>query len=607
MFTNMKIAVRLYILVALSVVILVSSLVFGLFHSHDQIAGERKKALAMMDDTVLAILDRYYKLEVAGQMTREQAQQGALAVIGALRYDNGTGYFWVNDMQPKMIMHPINPKLDGQFLRDLKDPQGNVLFDVFVKIVRENGAGYHEYEWPKPGAPDPVLKYSHVAGFAPWQWVIGTGVYADDLAAIFFKDMLFYAGLCFLGFVVTGGVAYAIVRSVTQPVNRLKTAMGDISAERTDTEVSDVNRGDEIGEMARALLQLKDSVNERVQLRQRQAEQQQRIDAERSSGEAVLRAAAERQSAAITALGVALERLANGDLTTQVARLDEEFSKLGDDFNRSVSALREVVSGISETGAVVRESAGDISEATGNLSRRTEQQAAALEETAAALDQVTAAVRMASDRALEARELVRETRNSADRSGQIVRNAVDAMGRIEDSSSRIGQIIGVIDEIAFQTNLLALNAGVEAARAGEAGKGFAVVAQEVRELAQRSANAAKEIKSLISQSAHEVASGVTLVRSTGDALREIEALVDRVNEHAESIATASREQATGLGEINSSINQMDQMTQQNAAMVEETTAASQTLARESEHLGALLSRFRLDGGSARREGSSRAA
>jgi methyl-accepting chemotaxis protein len=190
--------------------------------------------------------------------------------------------------------------------------------------------------------------------------------------------------------------------------------------------------------------------------------------------------------------------------------------------------------------------------------------------------------------------MVRETKESAGKSGEIVRDAVSAMSRIEGSSSRISQIIGVIDEIAFQTNLLALNAGVEAARAGEAGRGFAVVAQEVRELAQRSANAAKEIKTLISASASEVEGGVSLVRATGDALLEIEKLVLRVNDHVESIATAAREQATALAEINTSVNQMDQMTQKNAAMVEETTAASETLAEESRQLQTLLARFKLE-------------
>jgi methyl-accepting chemotaxis protein len=204
-------------------------------------------------------------------------------------------------------------------------------------------------------------------------------------------------------------------------------------------------------------------------------------------------------------------------------------------------------------------------------------------------------VRTAAERANEARQMVAETKTSANRSGDIVRNAVDAMGRIEGSSQKISQIIGVIDEIAFQTNLLALNAGVEAARAGEAGRGFAVVAQEVRELAQRSANAAKEIKALISASAHEVDTGVGLVRATGDALLEIERLVNRVNDSVDTIATAAKEQATGLAEINTSVNHMDQMTQQNAAMVEETSAAGQSLAEESRRLRQLLSRLKVHG------------
>ena len=191
--------------------------------------------------------------------------------------------------------------------------------------------------------------------------------------------------------------------------------------------------------------------------------------------------------------------------------------------------------------------------------------------------------------------MVRETKDSAGKSGDIVRNAIDAMGRIEQSSQKISQIISVIDEIAFQTNLLALNAGVEAARAGEAGRGFAVVAQEVRELAQRSANAAKEIKTLINTSAGEVKGGVSLVLSTGEALKEIEALVNRVNEHVTSIARAAQEQSLALVEINTSVNHMDQMTQQNAAMVEETTAASQVLADEARHLQAQLERFQLEG------------
>jgi len=287
--------------------------------------------------------------------------------------------------------------------------------------------------------------------------------------------------------------------------------------------------------------------------------------------------------------------LADADLSQSMeGQFQGAFAELQQNVNTTMLTLRLTMQNVRGAAGTIKESSAELSYAANDLSKRTEQQAAALEETAAALDEITATVRASSSRANEARDMVRETKESAGKSGAIVRDAVSAMSRIEGSSSRISQIIGVIDEIAFQTNLLALNAGVEAARAGEAGRGFAVVAQEVRELAQRSANAAKEIKTLISASASEVEGGVSLVRATGDALLEIEKLVLRVNDHVESIATAAREQATALAEINTSVNQMDQMTQKNAAMVEETTAASETLAEESRQLQTLLARFKLE-------------
>ncbi|HXV31423.1 MAG TPA: HAMP domain-containing methyl-accepting chemotaxis protein, partial [Sinorhizobium sp.] len=387
--------------------------------------------------------------------------------------------------------------------------------------------------------------------------------------------------------------ALAIVRSVVHPIEKLKASMRAIADEDVSSEIPETDRGDEVGQMAKVLVVLRDSVGERLDLRSREAEQQDRLDSERRGNEERQRATAAVQAEAMETIGTALERLAGGDLTIEIARIAPEYGKLRNDFNTAVAALRDVIGAISRSTEVVHGSAGDISEAASNLARRTEQQAAALEETAAALDEITSTVRHASDRAHEARDMVNETKASAAKSGGIVRNAIDAMGRIETSSNRISQIIGVIDEIAFQTNLLALNAGVEAARAGEAGRGFAVVAQEVRELAQRSAGAAKEIKELISASVNEVGAGVALVRSTGDALTEIETLVNHVNEQVASIATAAREQATGLHEVNTAVNSMDQMTQQNAAMVEETTAASQMLAQESRELKTLLERFRL--------------
>ncbi len=597
---------RLYALVALFLVIMAAALTSSLFNSYQGMERERKTGLESMTLTSIGILDQYYRMEQNGTLTREAAQQQAKATIAAMRYDNGNGYFWINDMGPKMVMHPIKPELNGNDLTQNKDPNGKHLFVEFVNTVKASGKGYVDYYWPKPGSPDPVEKFSYVAGFAPWGWVVGTGVYTDDLKAAFWKAAAWMAGICLVSAFVVLAAGTFVVRSVTLPIVALKGSMRKIADGNGHADVPFTDRRNEIGAMAQTLLVLRNSVNERSQLQQREAEQQHAFEETRRGNEEAMRSASDRQANAMDQLAHALEGLARGDLTVQVRDIGADYDKLRNDFNSAIGALHDVIEGIARTSHVVNDSASDISEATGNLSRRTEQQAAALEETAAALEEITATVRTASDRANEARQMVTETKDSAGRSGDIVRNAVEAMSRIEESSAKIGQIIGVIDEIAFQTNLLALNAGVEAARAGEAGRGFAVVAQEVRELAQRSANAAKEIKSLINSSAEHVNGGVSLVRSTGTALEEIVALVNRVDGHVNGIATAAREQATGLQEINTSVNHMDQMTQQNAAMVEETTAASQTLAEESRQLRSLLSRFKL-GGAAAPQALSRAA
>ncbi|MCC8933441.1 methyl-accepting chemotaxis protein [Rhizobium sp. 'Codium 1'] len=590
---SVSLSVRLYALVALALAVLAGALTYSLFQSYDMLVQERRVGLAQVNDNAVAILNKYQKMEQEGTLTREEAQERAKDVIGAMRYQPD-GYMWINDMQPAMVMHPIKPELNGKDLSQNKDPNGKLLFVEFVNTVKSGKEGFVNYYWPKPGFEEPVEKLSHVIGFEPWGWIVGTGVYSDDLAALFRQTALKY-GVLILGAMV-GMIlcAYLVVRSVVAPINRLKAAMSDIADERVDIEVGGTERRDEIGGMAQTLVVLRDSVRERIELRDREAEQQASLNGERERNELNLRTSSERQNHAIHALGSALERLAEGDLTVQIGVIGSDYEKLRDDFNRAVESLGGVISAINQTSDVVTSSAGNISEATNNLSKRTEQQAAALEETAAALDEITATVRTAAERANEARQMVAETKSSANRSGEIVRNAVDAMGRIEGSSQKISQIISVIDEIAFQTNLLALNAGVEAARAGEAGRGFAVVAQEVRELAQRSANAAKEIKTLISASAAEVDTGVGLVRSTGEALVEIESLVNRVNESVNTIATAAKEQATGLAEINTSVNHMDQMTQQNAAMVEETSAAGQSLAEESYKLRQLLSRLKVN-------------
>jgi methyl-accepting chemotaxis protein len=299
---------------------------------------------------------------------------------------------------------------------------------------------------------------------------------------------------------------------------------------------------------------------------------------------------------AVEVLGNALKELAAGDLEQRISEpFPANLAKLKEDFNGSVAQLEEAMQSIGNNAAAIASGAAEIRQAADDLAKRTEQQAASVEETAAALEEITTTVSDSSRRADEAGSLVAKTRENAERSGDVVRQAISAMGAIETSSKEISNIIGVIDDIAFQTNLLALNAGVEAARAGDAGKGFAVVAQEVRELAQRSANAAKEIKTLITTSGDQVKQGVSLVGRTGTALEEIVTQVQDINRNVIAIVESSREQSIGLKEINTAVNTMDQGTQQNAAMVEESNAASHSLASEAEALSNLLAQFKTGG------------
>ncbi|WP_334162091.1 methyl-accepting chemotaxis protein [Phenylobacterium sp.] len=316
------------------------------------------------------------------------------------------------------------------------------------------------------------------------------------------------------------------------------------------------------------------------------------LAAERERLEAERRTTEQAQAAVVAALGDALARLAGGDLGARLERqMPPEFEGLKADFNTAVAALEQAIAAVSASTDSVAGGADEIGAAADDLARRTEQQAASLEETAAALEQITATVRRTAEGARQASGVVAAAKAQAERSGQVVGEAVEAMGEIEQSSRQITQIIGVIDEIAFQTNLLALNAGVEAARAGDAGRGFAVVASEVRALAQRSADAAKEIKALISASSSQVEQGVGLVGQTGEALQAIVTQVAEIDTLMTEIAASAQEQSTGLHEVNLAVNQMDQMTQQNAAMVEQTTAATHALRSQTGDLGQLLAAF----------------
>jgi len=402
---------------------------------------------------------------------------------------------------------------------------------------------------------------------------------------------LMAGGLAILGLVLCALLTMTSI-FVRRPLARITGAVNALSAGRYEDPIRGTELKDEIGSIARALEGFRHDLAETGRLRTDEERARTQADAERTRNEAMQRANAEAQEQVVSSVGQGLDRLAGGDLTFRLTgEFPPEYRKLRDDFNAAMGQLQDTMKVIVGNAAGIRSTTDEISHAADDLSRRTEHQAASLEETAAALDEITATVRRSAEGANQAKGAVDRTRQGAEESGRVVGQAVQAMQQIEQSSTEISQITGVIDEIAFQTNLLALNAGVEAARAGDAGKGFAVVAQEVRALAQRSAEAAKEIKALIASSSEQVGQGVKLVGQTGEALRRIVGEVAEINALVTEIAASSHEQATGLAQVNTAVNQMDQVTQQNAAMVEESTAASHSLAQEATALSTLVSRF----------------
>jgi methyl-accepting chemotaxis protein len=413
----------------------------------------------------------------------------------------------------------------------------------------------------------------------------------NNVTSILYGILVFVALFC-LGF---GLMVGRWLRAwIIDPVSEMTFAINKLAGGDNSISVPCLGWSDEMGQMAKGVQTFKKNAIEKQRLESEAQQSGRFVEEERAAREAEKARDSEEKQKAINLLGQGLGRLADGDL---VQRIDTPFGesteRLREEFNASVEQLQQSMLTIISSADAIRSGTGEISAAADDLSRRTEQQAASLEETAAALDEITATVRKTADGATEARSIVSSAKVNADKGGEVVRLAITAMSGIEKSSQQIGQIIGVIDEIAFQTNLLALNAGVEAARAGEAGRGFAVVASEVRSLAQRSAEAAKEIKTLISASTAQVEAGVDLVGETGKALERIVVEVGDINKLVSEIAASAHEQATGLNQVNAAVNQMDQVTQQNAAMVEQTTAAAYSLNQETEKLSDLIGRFQV--------------
>jgi methyl-accepting chemotaxis protein len=517
---SMSIAKKLAVLnVGAILGIVVLTAVF-LLSERTLILEERTSNVRQAVETAYGVLDYYQKQEASGALPRAEAQKKAMDAIKLLRY-GGNEYFWLNDMQPKMLMHPIKPELDNKNLSDNKDPNGKFLFVEFVDTVKKSGAGPVSYMWPKPGSDQPVQKVSYVKGFEPWGWIIGSGVYVDTVeATVRGRALTFAMGAVLLAAVLLG-IGVFIARGMLRQL------------------------GGEPG-----------------------------------------------YAASIA------HSIAGGDLAVPIdVKRDADHSMVNalkamrDDLARIVGAVRMATDGIATASS-------EIAVGNSDLSARTESQASALEETAASMEELTVTVRQNADSARIANELVARAAEVAQQGGAVVSKVVETMASIDSSSRRIVDIISVIDGIAFQTNILALNAAVEAARAGEQGRGFAVVASEVRSLAQRSAEAAKEVKTLIGASVETVGVGNALAAQAGSTMQQVVESVQRVRQIIHEISTASDEQSVGIAQVNEAISQMDAVTQQNAALVEQAAAAAASMQQQSSALLQAVSVFRVAAGGA---------
>jgi methyl-accepting chemotaxis protein len=414
-------------------------------------------------------------------------------------------------------------------------------------------------------------------------------------SSISFLEMIEWT-LLFVGLLAAAVIVYLTARSTVRPIRALTGGMRELADGNFDVVLPGLGRKDEVGDIAQAVETFKVKAAERARLEADEMLRRQKAEAETQARAAEERAkAAEVQAQVVESLAGGLRSLSDGDLTFRLSDFPEEYRQIRDDFNTAMSRLQETIQAIAAAAREVASASAEISSGTTDLSQRTEEQAASLEQTSASMEEISATVKKNADNAQQANAFAGGTREVADRGGAVVAQAVSAMARIEESSGKISDIISVIDEIARQTNLLALNAAVEAARAGEAGRGFAVVASEVRSLAQRSSQAAKDIKDLITNSSGQVQEGVDLVNKAGSALTEILESIKKVAGIVSDIASASAEQATGIDQINTALTQMDEVTQQNSALVEQNAAAAKALEGQSEAMDRQVSFFRLEG------------
>lgn len=588
---TLSVAGRIYALIALAVLGQITLAAYQLLAYRNGLWEQRRHELEDLNTLALTVVREE---EVRGRKVGrsvDETKQRAAERIKALRYGSGD-YFWINDFTPRMVMHPTRPELDGQDLADFKDPNGLSIFVNFVDIAKRDGKGFLEYSWPKPGMVGPQPKISHVVSIPEWNWVIGTGVYVDDLEALFFAALKTQGVMILAILGICGIVFISVGRSLSKAITGMSGVMEKLAAGDLDQQIGGCERKDELGRMALALEVFKKSALANIALEENAKVERER--SERARREAAEEAIRQERQRVIGSFGTALARLADKDLSF---RLDDEvpeaYRALQNDFNCALGSLEAALDRVRTGVENITNGTREIATASNDLSERTLRQATFVEETSTSVNELAETVTATAAVSAATKDNISSAKQQADASESVVRDTVAAMSAIRASSREVTQILGVIDELAFQTNLLALNAGVEAARAGDAGRGFAVVASEVRALAQRSADSAKQISAIINRSSVEIDQGNKQVAETGTIIGSIMSQVYKIDDGIADFARRALEQASSVKQVNTAISEIDQTTQQNAAIAEETTAACAQLAAESRRLADLVSEFKI--------------
>lgn len=582
----------------------------------------KEESVKQTVETAYCVIENYFKQYKEGLKTEEEAKTAAISTVKNLRY-NEDDYFWINDYSPAMIMHPTNSKLDGKDMSDYKDPDGVLIFMEMLSVVRKDGAGFVKYKWNKPGETTPIPKISYVKGFKDWGWIVGSGIYVDDVEAELAIIKADFIKQLFVAAILSILVGFLIARKISNPLQKLSLAAEKVAIGDTSVTVN-IDSRDELGKLGQAFNKMVGNINKSIYEIKLKSEEATKAAEEAEKAKKEVEKTQEYLSRNTKILLENMNRFAEGDLTVHLIpeKENDDIGRLFLGFNQALGKLRNMISKVTEAIEATASASTEISSSSEQLASGSQEFSSQVHEIASAIEEMTRTIletsknaSLAADKSklahktaekgsqkiLETKEGITSIVNSAQKTGSIISS-------LAGKTDQIGEITQVINDIADQTNLLALNAAIEAARAGEQGRGFAVVADEVRKLAERTTKATKEIAEMIKQIQREakeadesmaeakqsVEEGMKLTEQVGDVLYEILEANTKLSDLINQVAVASEEQSSTAEQISRNIETMSGVTQESANGIEHVAKAADDLSRMTENLRNLILQFKIE-------------